>query len=365
MTRRRSGFTLIELLVVIAIIGVLIPLLLPAVQQAREAARRIQCGNNLHQIGLAYQNYMSANTTVPPIVIDNPVNGGSIIPYQNQSPHARMLPFLEQTPIYNSINWDYGSRWQVGGSWGTTYPPLDIDASGGLWGVLNMTAAATQITSFLCPSDPNPGATGHFMVGGQRKLVGSTNYAANIGKNRRLTNWYVNGPNYVASSWDGALSATPDMSYFVDGTSNTAIFSEWVKGGAGNPKDGLGEVYLAPVSTNYGQGMINGDFLIAQACQTQGFTQNWHWKGEWWIYGGRLVYSHTQTPNRRACHYTDAAPDDRATITAVGASSLHPGGVNVAFADGTVRWVKTNVNWTTWQALGTPNGGEVVDMGGL
>src|SRR5436305_7191912 len=111
---RRRGFTLIELLVVIAIIGVLISLLLPAVQSAREAARRSQCTNNLKQIGLAYHNYLSANgDVVPPVFVDylGSPDPPTAPPSQTHSSQARLLPYLEQTNTYNSLNFAFSSRW--------------------------------------------------------------------------------------------------------------------------------------------------------------------------------------------------------------------------------------------------------------
>ena len=130
MTRRR-GFTLIELLVVVAIIGILIALLLPAVQAAREAARRSQCTNNLKQIGLAIHNYASANAdTFPMLMVDfnrDPISGSLILPpVQTQSIQSRLLPFLEQMQAYNSINWALPARWSGvgnGGTIGDSNPP--------------------------------------------------------------------------------------------------------------------------------------------------------------------------------------------------------------------------------------------------
>jgi len=365
--KQRRGFTLIELLVVIAIIGVLIALLLPAVQAAREAARRAQCTNNLKQIGLAVHNYLSSNSdTMPPSIIDDyPTSqGGDGTNGQSQSAQARLLPFLEQTTTFNAINFNFPARW--GG--GMPNPP--DNASGQVWGVIQMTAATVTVKSFLCPSDPNPGSSGTMGWAGNQRLVGANNYPINIGTNRRLNNWRMNGVTYNASRWDGAFP-TVTLASFVDGTSNTAIFSEWVKGPAvGLPgQDGLGMVYTGPNSSfptgNTAPYIPTQDWLSAQSCQNNGTSQNWSWKGEWWIEGDRQSYSHTQTPNRRACVYSDIGVDGRGSITQCGASSLHPGGVNVLFGDGTVRFIKSTVNYIPWYATATPNGSETIDQSSL
>jgi prepilin-type N-terminal cleavage/methylation domain-containing protein/prepilin-type processing-associated H-X9-DG protein len=375
MTRRGRGFTLIELLVVIAIIAILISLLLPAVQAAREAGRRAQCMNNLRQLGLAMHNYVSANTALPPVSVDCPASNcafgpfpnNSPYPHQNWSQHARLLSFLEQVPLYNAINWDFGARFSDGNAVYADRNPPD-NAVGGSDSIPQMTVLVTTIASFLCPSDGNPGSSGTFLVGGQERLVGASNYACNIGLNRRIdggrpdATWKLNGPNYVASRWDTSVNQTTDLNTFQDGTSNTAIFSEWIKGQAvptGLSRNGLLEVYNLGENSDF----YRTDQQFMQLCNTvpiTSFNQQWQWKGEWWAFGGTMIYSHTQTPNRTACVYHDINQDTRGTITMIGASSNHPGGVNVLFMDGTVRFVKNSVHFKPWYAIATPKYGEVI-----
>ncbi len=369
MTRRDQGFTLIELLVVISIIAVLMGLLLPAVQSGREAARRSQCTNNLKQIGLAMHNYVSAHGALPPVSVDcpasnctyGPLPNSSPTPHQNWSQHARLLPFLEQIPLYNAINWDFGARRSDGDIVYSDRNPPD-GAAGGNDSMPQMTVLVTTISSFLCPSDINPGSSGVFFVGGRSRLVGASNYACNIGLSRRLNGWSLNGPNYIASSWDSTVNGTTNMASFRDGTSQTAVFSEWIKGPAlptGIAKNGLGEVYNLGENSNF----YTTDYQFMQLCNTVPITnanQQWQWKGEWWAYGPTMIYSHTQTPNRTSCVYHDINQDGRGTITMIGASSNHPGGVNVLFMDGSVRFTKSTIDYKPWYAFATPNSGEIL-----
>jgi prepilin-type processing-associated H-X9-DG protein len=232
-----------------------------------------------------------------------------------------------------------------------------------------MTVLVTTLSFFLCPSDSNPGSSSFFTFGGGNKVVGSSSYGANIGLNRRISggapdrSWQMNGPNYIASSWDRTVSNTTDMATFIDGTTNTAIFAEWIKGLAvptGRSAEGLMEVYNLGENSDF----YRTDYQFAELCNRipiRPQNQQWQWKGEWWSYGPGMIYSHTQMPNRTNCVYHDINQDGRASITMVGTSSFHPGGVNVLFMDGSVHFIKNAVSTPTWYALATPNGRESVN----
>ena len=195
LMRRGRGFTLIELLVVIAIIALLISLLLPAVQSAREAARRSQCSNNLRQIGLALQNYIGTTKVVPPAYIAySPVIGG-FDTAADFSALARMLPYLEENAIYNSINFNVASRWGgftnsdlIGAPFGST---VDCDT----FGLMNATAATTQVNVFLCPSDSGFPNQGVFILTpfGNPQRIGYYNYPINGGTNPFRSSGILNG----------------------------------------------------------------------------------------------------------------------------------------------------------------------------
>jgi prepilin-type N-terminal cleavage/methylation domain-containing protein/prepilin-type processing-associated H-X9-DG protein len=346
MFRRKRAFTLIELLVVIAIIAVLIALLLPAVQAAREAARRSQCVNNLKQLGIAIQNYADVKGSLPPTSGPGP-DGVS----NNFSMKVHILPFMEQTAMYNAINQYF--YWND-----STY------------GYPNATAATATINTFLCPSDSNsPNAT--LSVNGTSKPDAMTSYANNIGTCRTFNGNIMDGPAYLLGST--SLGPVITLASIQDGTSNTAIFSEWVRG-AGTSKAGLGQIYLATSSFSTSGPVPKLIGTLGQSLQTvsatcqsattwltspsgydKGYSYMEHTNG---LGGG---YSHLNTPNKKACWFssdTGVYPSDRSLV---GASSYHSGGVNVAFCDGSVHFIKDSVSFQTWGSIATHAGGEVID----
>jgi len=368
-SRRAAGFTLIELLVVIAIIAVLISLLLPAVQSAREAARRAQCTNNMKQLSLALHNYISTNDVVPPVANLWFLNKTVATTWGLWSPQSKLLPYLEQGPIYNAINFNMVNRWTDGGAF------------------INHSLSATRISSFLCPSSPLP--RGVIDCLSQFQDPGN-NYFASTGASLHFEMY--NGANGIfgvyqapqGTSEAGWESATPPIGIrdITDGTSNTIAFGEWQTGDFDCnkltvPSDMINVVpYPDTAPRNFPappagvQQFMNWlNQCAATAPSTTGHAgQNWEYNmsylGASWdqgmfgyTLGNLLLPPNPRWPNCRACSWYgdwDCDPE------LVGLSSFHPGGANVGFADGSVRFLKSSTAMQIVWGLGTRAGGEVI-----
>jgi prepilin-type N-terminal cleavage/methylation domain-containing protein/prepilin-type processing-associated H-X9-DG protein len=374
--RDDRGFTLIELLVVIAIIAVLIALLLPAVQSAREAARRAQCTNNMKQLGLALHNYISAIGAVPHVY--PMLYAGVTSTYSNGwggwSPQSLMFPYLEQTPLYNAINFSLPNRYSGSAS--------------------NMSLLGTRINSFLCPSSPLP--RGNIACCVAIKPPGN-NYFASV------------GPAIVFNSTDGpggtqtvgvfgydynpfiAISAGPmntrgtqsqpiSLTDISDGTSNTIAFGEWRTGDFNCtaltiPQDVVNPVPWPPSISKSGPwgGAAMNTFLAwlntcaAYAPTTITKTPQWEYNMSYmgiswdqgifgYSLGNTMLPPNPNYPNCRTCTWNG----DWDCPGMYGLSSYHPGGGNVAMCDGSVRFLKASTALPVVWGLGTKAGGEVL-----
>jgi prepilin-type N-terminal cleavage/methylation domain-containing protein/prepilin-type processing-associated H-X9-DG protein len=382
--RLRRGFTLIELLVVISIIGVLIALLLPAVQSAREAARRTQCVNNLKQLGLAVQSYLTQLIYLPAQTVENTsvlTKGGTPTVQWWTSWTTSLLPHLEQQPMYNALNFNV--------------PMLEMAAP--LSGA-NTTVAMTPISTLLCPSESQQrtlsfafaanasGYTGQFAV---------MNYACNYGgpamikscsgtivPNKVLNNLVF---NVIAKAGETPpLTGGPvRIQNIIDGTSTTALLSEHLLANSNlqapigvTPGGTAGKRGLFPVAINVvlDQASTANSLAFVTACKSLPVTTHSTFDGSFgaqWLMSSDFAtannaYTHVMTPNSSSCAGTPDATSYISNSTwggiaaAITATSNHPGGVNVVFADGSVKFVKDSVNLQTWWAIGTRAGKEIV-----
>ncbi|MDD4270934.1 MAG: DUF1559 domain-containing protein [Thermoguttaceae bacterium] len=311
----RRGFTLVELLVVIAIIGILIALLLPAVQAAREAARRSQCTNNLKQIGLATHNYHDTFKALPP---------GGRNPHWQTWFHA-LLPFIEQAALKDM--WNPAYQYHLGGN-------------------INVAQALKDLATMRCPSDiDSQSYRGNYVCNAGNVGVngtGSVNLA--VLASRTLASGTVvknGGAPFIIATDAGGFRYT-ELPWMVDGLSNTLGFSECLQGQVGTGVSGTANV-----------ADIRGGLYHAAFCWfTTWFPPN---------YEGPDV----NPDSGNCCVPKENAPCVSAQMvggpTSLAARSRHPGGVNVNLLDGSVRFVSDTIEWATWQALSTSEGNETIN----
>lgn len=302
-SRRRSrGFTLIELLVVIAIIAVLIALLLPAVQQARESARRTQCKNNLKQLGLSLHNYHDTFLMFPPASVRRyGVAGVNDWQTSMLSWITRVLPYIDQAPIYNNVDWSMEP---------------------GMAGAPNTTYRNTKLTAVRCPSDP--GRT-------NSTAYQPTNYVACLGDR---INHKGNG-----NVWQNIMDTNSNttIAHVTDGTSNTMVVSE----------------------LRVGHSMDTSVNAVGGVCPQPGTQTNPSARGRSWMYGESVrdySYNTIYPPNSQLAE-CNMNTGGEFILTA---RSFHTGGVHVLLCDGTVRFVSDNLDLTTWRRLGNRADGATV-----
>ncbi|RUL83189.1 DUF1559 domain-containing protein [Tautonia sociabilis] len=342
-TNTRRGFTLIELLVVIAIIGVLIALLLPAVQSAREAARRAQCTNNLKQIGLALHNYESTHHVYPAAF-----HGGFGRVYANFTGFHSLLPYVEQQALFDAFN--YNQSIFVPGL-GHYYGWSFADQS---------TGHATQVGLFLCPTNRSGSGEVGMSYGGWRvERAAVTDYAFSGGADN-----YVSAPFLVRNRRGlSGIDVFTKVAEVRDGLSQTFAFGEAVGGNDANPfvAEGFaGNRVCVPLAA-YTQASYYDNFMF----MAYGRRRSW---GSEYIVGGIIG---TTTDRLGAfyalndCGYASET-DHWGTVSANGGQtlpnfrSLHPGGANFLLADGSVRYIKDTIAPETYMALSTVAGGEVL-----
>ncbi|MBV08929.1 DUF1559 domain-containing protein [Rubinisphaera sp.] len=331
--KTHKGFTLIELLVVIAIIAILVALLLPAVQQAREAARRTQCKNHLKQLGLALHNYVDVNTVLPPgasvdLSVTSTANNGS------WGVHGRILPYLEQGSLYDqvdlSIAWDFQT-------------PID----------------GLKIPIYACPSDPKSDQARD--PGSGKVTLYPTSYGFNYGT------WFVFNPTN-SQGGDGLFYPNSKLSFrdAVDGSSNTLLASE-VKGWTPYTRNG------GPSTTVRPDTVPQAETIVASGTDFKTNTGHTEWPD------GRVHHTGvttTLTPNSNVTYSNGGTlyeevdfnswqegKDGSAgspTYAVITARSYHQGTVNAVLLDGSVRSISENIDLSIWRGIGTRAGGEVL-----
>jgi prepilin-type N-terminal cleavage/methylation domain-containing protein/prepilin-type processing-associated H-X9-DG protein len=338
MKTNRKGFTLVELLVVIAVIGILIALLLPAVQAARESSRRAQCVNNLKQFGLAMHNYHDVFKALPPAgFLDAGLNPGptglfsaDILDWSEQ---ARLLPYFEQQNLSNLFNFNL--------TWDNP---------------VNLAGALVSVPIFKCPSDS--GMMIPAGIGSQCNYYG--NYGYNILRGQPTWPQFAGTPNATMPAPNGAFPFGVAVKFadIRDGLSQTAAFSEMITGDFNN---GI----ITPASDNFVSYASPGPFtpndaylMCMQVDTTTLASQMWSNTGAPWTSetGSNTVYVHAAPPNTQSCGFLMVSRFESC------ASSYHPGGVNLLLCDGSVKFVTNGVDLPAWWAIGSRSGGEAMQV---
>jgi len=320
---QRHGFTLIELLVVIAIIGILIALLLPAVQAARESGRRAQCTNNLKQLGIALQNYADVYKVFPAGSLSAVYGGDPTIPpnFYRWSSLAQMTPYLELTALHNAINFNiplYGGPNQG----------YQVFAA-------NVPAVSTIVPSFLCPSDAGQPNDNYIGV-----VFGPTNYAGNMGSG-------INGGTEYNTDGLFFMNSHIRFADVRDGTSTTVAFSESI---LGLPTVGT------PPDPNTIYAYVAGSPITVANCAAANMYNVDDPRGFAWCNGEVrcTLYNHAYPPNSNLLDCIGYDPNTQFTDTGWRtARSWHPAGVNACFTDGSVRFIFNEVNLRIWLGIST------------
>ncbi|QDU74852.1 putative major pilin subunit [Bremerella volcania] len=344
---KRTGFTLVELLVVIAIIGVLIALLLPAVQQAREAARRMQCTNNQKQLGLAFHNYHDTYNTLPAMNY-RAGNGASI--YQGYSALVRILPFIEQGNLYDQLKVSSGDFYEA---WGATS---------------NRSVRQTRVEAFLCPSDI---AFPQILGTDSWKDGPGCNYAVSYGSSNQWANpdtqnGMFRGPVKVDSS--GNELAAPELGFnsVTDGLSNTLMTSEHLTGDNNDDQLANGNTSEPRIGSDvptwqYPTQADIDSFGANCASQTAHNGEN----GQHWMMPvpTQTTFNTIAPPNWKYpnCQESSSgiASDRDGVYTA---RSRHPGGVLVTRGDASASFIPETIDLKTWQYFGGRDDGNTVQL---